>query len=167
MPTSPARPRPTFAQFAAIRRYQPTLSFAPDGAEIVYSTNISGQFNLWRQSSAGGYPQQLTFYADEAVRAASWAPGRETVLYTADQQGDEFHQLYLIPARGGVPVALTNAPQVQHYLATPAWSADGSAIAYCGNDRAPTDMDVLVRDMDSGEVRRLLAGGAWYQPVAW
>jgi len=31
-----------------VRRYQPTLSFSPDGSEIAYSTNMSGQFKNWR-----------------------------------------------------------------------------------------------------------------------
>lgn len=36
-----------FEQFTAVRRYQPTLAFSPDGGEVAYSTNTSGQFNLW------------------------------------------------------------------------------------------------------------------------
>ena len=46
----------TFEQFSAIRRYQPSLSLSPDGSDVAYITNTSGQFNLWRQSTAGGYP---------------------------------------------------------------------------------------------------------------
>ena len=42
------RSRYTFDQFTAIRRYQGTLAFAPDGDEIAYSVNTSGQYNLWR-----------------------------------------------------------------------------------------------------------------------
>jgi dipeptidyl aminopeptidase/acylaminoacyl peptidase len=159
--------RPTFAQFAAVRRYSPTLSFSPDGGEVAYSTNTSGQFNLWRQPSAGGYPHQLTFYTDETVRQVEWSPDGQTILYTADQHGDEFHQLHVIPARGGVAAQLTNAPGVQHYLADVAWSPDGRWIAYAGNDRSPTDQDVLIQEVASGEVRRLIAREGLFQPVAW
>ena len=165
--STPTTCRYTFEQFTAIRRYQPTLSFSPDGSEIAYVTNTSGQFNLWRQSSAGGYPHQLTTFDDQSVRRVAWSPDGQTILFTADRDGDEFHQLYRIPARGGWPEPLTDAPQVQHYLASvDAWSPDGRAIAYAGNDREPTDQDVLVRDLDLPEASRPLAGGGYYYAEA-
>ena len=166
--TTPAARRYTFEQFTAVRRYQPTLSFSPDGGEIAYVTDTSGQFNLWRQSSAGGYPRQLTTYADQSVRRAHWAPGGETILFTADRAGDEFHQLYRLPARGGWPDPLTQAHQVQHHLASEgAWSPDGRSIAFAGNDREPADQDVLIRDLDTGATHRPLAGGGYYFAAAW
>jgi len=164
----PDTSRYTFEQFTAIRRYQPTLSFSPDGSEIAYVTNTSGQFNLWRQSSAGGYPHQLTTFEHQSVRRIAWSPDGQTILFTADRHGDEFHQLYPIPARGGWPEPLTGAPKAQHYLASvDAWSPDGRAIAYAGNDREPSDQDVLVRDLGLPEVVRPLAGGGYYFADAW
>ena len=162
------RPRYDFAQFTAVRRYQPALSFSPDGAEIAYSTNTSGQFNLWRQSTSGGYPHQLTLFTEEAVREIAWSPDAESILFTADRQGDEFTQLYLIPVRGGRPRPLTDRPGVQFHLAAlDPWSPDGRTIAYGGNDRSPTDQDVIVRDVAGAETGRPLAGDGFYHPVAW
>src|SRR5688572_18993087 len=118
--------RYAFDQFTAIRRYQPTLAFAPDGSEIAYSTNTSGQFNVWRQPSDGGYPRQLTLYTEKAVRDIAWSPDGETILFSADEHGDEFYQLYTVPQRGGQPEAFVSEPDVQHYLADGgAWSPDG------------------------------------------
>jgi dipeptidyl aminopeptidase/acylaminoacyl peptidase len=159
--------RYVFDQFTAVRRYQPTLAFSPDGSEVAYSTNISGQFNLWRQSSDGGYPHQLTTFEDRTVREIAWSPDGQTILFTADRDGDEFHQLYLMPARGGWPRQVTNAGAVQHYLATEPWSPNGRTISYAGNDREPADQDVVLRDVAGGEAGRPLAGDATYFPVAW
>jgi dipeptidyl aminopeptidase/acylaminoacyl peptidase len=164
----PVARRYTFEQFMAIRRYQPTLSFSPDGSEVAYVTNTSGQFNLWRQSSGGGYPHQLTTFEDQSVRHVAWSPDGQTILFTADREGDEFHQVYRIPARGGWPEPLTDAPEAQHYLASvDAWSPDGRAVAYAGNDREPTEQDVLVRDLDLPEASRPLAGSGDYFVEAW
>lgn len=58
------RPRHRFEQYLAQRRYQPTLSLTPDGSEIASVVDTSGQFNLWRQSTDGGYPHQLTTFDD-------------------------------------------------------------------------------------------------------
>lgn len=160
-------PRPTFEQFAAVRRYQPALTFSPDGSEVAYVVNTSGQFNLWRQRSAGGFPHQLTLFSDQAVREAAWSPDGERIVITADRDGDEFKQLYVIPAKGGQPEPLTDAPQVRHALASQPWSPDDRSLAYAGNDREPTDQDVLIRDMGGAEVGRLMAGGGLYYPATW
>jgi dipeptidyl aminopeptidase/acylaminoacyl peptidase len=162
-----ARSRYAFEQFTAIRRYQPTLTFSPDGGEIAYVVNTSGQFNLWRQSSAGGFPHQLTLFHDQAVRDAAWSPDGQSIVFTADREGDEFKQLYTIPPRGGRPAPLTDAPGVRHELASQPWSPDGRSLAYAGNDREPTDQDVLIRDMAGAEVGRPVAGEASFFPVAW
>ncbi len=165
---TPNTRRYTFEQFTAIRRYQPTLSFSSNGSEIAYVTNTSGQYNLWRQSSTGGYPHQLTTFDDQSVRRVAWSPDGQTILFTADRDGDEFHQLYRIPARGGWPEPLTDAPQAQHYLSSvDAWSPDGRAVAYAGNDREPSDQDILVRDLDLPEPSRPLSGGGYYFADAW
>ena len=151
-----------FEQFTAVRRYQPTLTFSPDGGEVAYSTNTSGQFNLWRQSSDGGYPHQLTVYSEEAVREVAWSPDGETILFTADRQGDEFRQVYLIPARGGRPVPLTAAPQAQFNLASEPWSPDGRSIAwvqmrFTGGDVAFQVIPTLWRRSVTGGTPRRIA----------
>ena len=156
--------RPAFEQFTAIRRFQPTLAFSPDGSEIAYSVNTSGQFNLWRQSSDGGYPYQLTLSAGQSVRTVAWSPDGETIAFTADNDGDEFTKIYEIPVGGGVPAPVAVKDQVQHFLQ--GWSPDGKHLAYAANDRVPTDQDVIVRDTASGDERCLMEGGL-LEPVVW
>ncbi|HUG13774.1 MAG TPA: S9 family peptidase [Thermomicrobiales bacterium] len=166
-PRTQRRSEYTFEQFAAARRYQPALSFSPDGAEIAYSTNTSGQFNLWRQSSAGGYPHQLTTFTEQAVRDIAWSPDGATIVFTADRQGDEYSQVYRIPARGGWPEQLTDALDAQHHLADQPWSPDGSMILYNGNDRDPTDQDVLAQNVETGETRRVMQAGGMLVGLSW
>ena len=99
--------QPTFEQFAAMRRYGGntgySLAWSPDSIEIAYVTNISGQFNVWKQPAAGGYPVQLTFFEDRSARNVAWSPDGETLLFNSDVDGNEFHQLFTIPASGGAP----------------------------------------------------------------
>ena len=80
--------RPTFDQFTAIRRYQGALAFSPDGSEVAYSVNTSGQFNLWRQSSDGGFPHQVTLSGAQAVRDIAWSPdGAGPALHRGQRRG--------------------------------------------------------------------------------
>ncbi len=169
--SSAARPLYTFNQFAAIRRYftnaGATLTWSPDSQWLAYITNISGQFNLWKQPAAGGYPIQLTQFGNRIARTGAWSPDGRHILLSVDYQGDEYHQLYLVPARGGEPVQLTNAPHVQHYIEGNPWSPNGRWIAYAANDRSAAHMDVVLRDMRTGATRRVLAGDGLFYPEAW
>ncbi|CAN5812116.1 S9 family peptidase [soil metagenome] len=158
----------TFADFAAVISYGSSLSFSPDGSEIAYSCNASGQFNLWVRPVAGGEARQLTDYTDNAVRELSWSPDGSQILYTADTKGDEKHQLYLIDPAGGGATALTARPDVQYFLADlNPWSPDSQYIAYAGNDREATAQDTIVRELPTGEDERPLMDGRIYEPVGW
>jgi dipeptidyl aminopeptidase/acylaminoacyl peptidase len=161
----------TFNQFASIRRYftnaGATLIWSPDSKWLAYITNISGQFNLWKQPADGGYPIQLTLFGNRIARTGAWSPDGEHILLSVDYQGDEYHQLYLVPARGGEPKQLTRDSRVQHLIESDAWSPNGRYIAYAANDRSPAHMDVLVRDMRTGKSTRLLAGNGLFYPETW
>jgi dipeptidyl aminopeptidase/acylaminoacyl peptidase len=160
------RPPPRFEQFFAIRRFQPALAFTPDGRRILFVTDTSGQFNLWRVSVAGGRQQQLTAFDANTVRSVAPAPDGKTIVLTADQDGDEFHQIYGLPATGGWPEQWTDAPQVQHFVHSESWSRDGSGLAFAANARVPTDMDVWIRD-DNGGVRKVFGGDMFAFPASW
>jgi dipeptidyl aminopeptidase/acylaminoacyl peptidase len=143
------------------------MAWSPDSRELAYATNISGQFNLWKQPAKGGYPIQLTFYNDHAVRMLAWSPDGETILYMADLHGNEFHQLYTITARGGTPVQLTTVPDAIHRISSGAWSPDGRYIAYASNEANRRNVGVVIRDMQSGEVVPLIEDEGTFFPAGW
>ncbi len=151
-----------FEQFAATRLYTPVVAYSPDGKQIAHVNNATGQFNLWTVPSGGGYPRQLTTFSDNTVRGVTWAPDGSSLVFMADQNGDEQHQLYSIPARGGWHTALTQNLAVQHNVNE--FSRDGRWLAYAANDQHPANMDVILRDMHSGELRRPLPSGKLYFP---
>ena len=135
------------------------MALSPDGSQVAYSSNADGQYNLWRQPADGGEPVRLTGYTEQSVRELAWSPDGDSIVYTADRHGDEFHQIFRIPAGGGTPEPLTDSAKVQHHLAAKnPFSPDGRLLAFAANDRTPTDQDVLVRDLATGEVRRLQHG---------
>ncbi|HEX4745555.1 MAG TPA: S9 family peptidase [Gaiellaceae bacterium] len=157
---------PRFEQFFAVRRLQSlsNLAFSPDGAQIAYSTDASGQFNLWTQPSQGGWPTQLTTFEDRAVRWIRWLPGGD-ILFFADTGGNEKYQLYRIGGRGGWPERITKHDDVQY---TPGEvSPDGRLCSFSGNERSRTDMDVMVYDTTTGETRVALAGEGWFNAGQW
>ena len=158
---------PLFEQFMAVRRFSGGLAFSNDGAHIYFISNISGQFNLWRVPVEGGWPDQLTAFADETVRFISVSPVDGTIAIGADTDGDEFHQLYLLDPDGGWPEKITDEPQVQHFIGGDAWSPDGTKLAYSANARTPSDMEIWIRDLDSGETRPVFGEGMYAFPGGW
>lgn len=154
-------------QFFAVRRYLGNLAFSPQGDSLTYCTDTSGQFNLWQQPAGGGWPSQRTLFEERSVRTFAWSWDGSNLYFLADANGDEFYQLYQLPASGGWPDALTDRPQVQFHLAPEAVSPDGSRLAFSGNERVPTDVDVLIRDLATGEQRTVLAGGGYYNAAGW
>ncbi|MFO1372982.1 MAG: S9 family peptidase, partial [Candidatus Competibacteraceae bacterium] len=82
-----------------------------------------------------------------------------------DQNGDEMHQMYLLPARGGWAQPITNAMEAQHYVAD--WSPDSRTLAYAANDREPTNMDVILHDITTGDTRRPMPQGKQMYAISW
>jgi len=87
-------------QFFAVRRFSSVLAFTADGMHLLFASNMSGQFNLWRVPVEGGWPAQLTSFTDETVRGVGVSPTDGRIVLCADHDGDEFHQLYMLDPDG-------------------------------------------------------------------
>ena len=156
-----------FEQFMAYRRFSAGLSFSADGKSVYFVSNMSGQFNLWRVSVDGGWPTQLTAFTDDTVRTVGVSSRDGSIVFCADHDGDEFHQIYLVDAGGGWAEKITDDAQVQHFVDGGSFSPDGSKLAYAANARTPTDMEIWVRDLESGEVRSVFGEGLFSFPGGW
>lgn len=155
-----------FARYYAVRTHIGPIAFAPDITQVAYITNTSGQFNIWRQSVNGGWPSQVTTFEDESARSLIWTPDG-AIIGAADHAGGEQYDLFAVPAQGGVVRYLTDRPDAQYELSEESLSPDGRYLVYSGNDRTPTDGDVLIRDMRTGETRRALANGHYNVAINW
>ncbi|HZC30124.1 MAG TPA: S9 family peptidase [Gaiellaceae bacterium] len=146
-----------FEDYYAFRRFFPVAELTPDG-DVLFVTNRSGQFNLWRVGVDGGEPEQLTTFADHSVRGVA-VRNDGAILFIADRDGDEFHQIYRIPAGGGAPEQLTDRDEVQHQIAGGSWAHDGTRFTFAGNLRTPTDSEIFVQRVGDEEPRYLYGEG--------
>ncbi|MGI8333625.1 prolyl oligopeptidase family serine peptidase [Actinomadura scrupuli] len=155
-PTPPA-PRadlpPHYRDFVPGQRFQPSLALSPDGTQVAYSSNASGQFDLWVHPLTGGSPRRLTQHTGQAVRQIAWTPDGAGLVFTADTAGDEQYQIYRVPAGGGPSEPITDAPGQHEFRGSP-FDGQGRRMAYTANDRDPTVQDLIVHDLVTGERQR-------------
>ena len=158
--------RAEFDRYFAYRTYFGNLALSPDGHEVAYIVNTSGQFNIWRQPITGGWATQVSTFERESVRAVLWAPSGD-LIGIADTDGNEQFQLFTIPAQGGAARFLTDRQDVQFLLSEQSLSPDGRYLAYSGNDREPTDADIQVLALETGESSRVLSNGRYNAVGSW
>jgi len=166
---------PAFEQFYSVRRFAnlSNLSFSPDGEELSFVHDGSGQMNLWRQpalhpprsagGTRGGEATQLTHLVDDAVRHHVWTPFG--FVLGVDHQGGEQWQLHRLPASGGTPENLTRRDDVQCQVGR--LHPDGEQLTFSGNLARPSDVGVHLLHVRDGEHHPLVEDQGTYAPGPW
>lgn len=142
-------------------------AWSPDGQEIVFTSDISGRFNLWKVRASGGWPIQLT-QSDDREYNAVWSPDGKWIVYQQDHAGDELFDLYAISSTGGQAINLTNTSTIREQ--GPRWSPNGRTIAFSYKAQDATQYDIALLDWNTRKVRKLTderqIGYSW-NAVAW
>ena len=118
-------------------------SWSPDGKEIVITTNFTGRFNLWKVSSAGGWPIQL-LQSDDRQFNPFWSRDGKWIVFQQDVGGHEVYDLYTVPSSGGQPMNLSNTPNISEN--NPRFSYDGSMLAYTVKPEDSSVINIAVMD---------------------
>ncbi len=74
--------------------------FSHDEKKVLLTSDQTGVFNVYSVPFKGGDTKQLTKSKKSMARAVSYFPNDNRVLYTADNQGDELHHLYVLRTNG-------------------------------------------------------------------
>jgi len=133
-----------FGQGYSIERYlnmrsasSPTLS--TDGKRLAFLTNITGTSQIWMMDAAGGYPEQITSYADN-IGFVEWSPAGNGLIFGKARGGDENTQFFWMSNDGSQIKELTSDPKTRFNFGE--ISDDGARIYYTSNKRDKTFFDV-------------------------
>lgn len=95
-------------------------SLSPDGNAIAYSSDRSGNFEIYVKPLVPGARElQLTSDGEQNFQPA-WSPDGKLIAYYSKNRGG----IWIIPASGGVSKQITESGSY------PAWAPDGSVIAF-------------------------------------
>ncbi|MDA2924270.1 serine/threonine-protein kinase [Acidobacteria bacterium AH-259-L09] len=102
--------------------------FSPDGKRIAFSSNRSGNSEIWLCDADGSNPEQLTFFG--GAGSPRWSPDGRQIAFDSAQEGNK--DIYLLAVEGGLPRRLTTETSAD---VRPSWSKDGHWI-YFGSNRS-------------------------------
>lgn len=85
-------------------------AWSADGTQIFVSTNLSGRFNIWRIDAGGSWPVRLT-QSDEVQSGIVTSRDGQYVYFEQDVGGNEYADVFRVPANGGTVQNLTNTPE--------------------------------------------------------
>jgi Tol biopolymer transport system component len=107
-------------------RSELNAQFSPDGSRIVFESMRSGTQELWVADQDGRNALQLTSWNGSLGGTPAWSPDGQSIAFdlrNEDGRGD----VYVMAARGGAPVRLTDHPADD---LVPSWSRDGQSIYF-------------------------------------
>ena len=138
-------------------------SWSPDGTRISYTARapeyFSGKLNVLKFDPAKGQAaaDPVTLYTSPtdrgggwSIRKAQWSPDGRTLAVVLQDSG--WDNVYLIPASGGAPKALTHG---EYEDTNPVFSPDGKSLAIVSSRRNLEESDIWIVPVDDLAPRQL------------
>jgi dipeptidyl aminopeptidase/acylaminoacyl peptidase len=143
------------------------LAISPDNRTLAFIADLgAGTFSAWTIRK-GGTPTPALGVDGAALRSLSWSK-RGDLIGAADRGGTELHQLYVARSDERVEkLSWSDGERVQRLLSWNATSPDGKRVAFSSNARQPTDMDIVVEDVETATERALVTGPNWFVAGGW
>ena len=145
------------------------VSWSPDAQQLVFASNVDGDYDLYLVQITGGNPTALT-NNDANDRDPAWSPMENVIAFASDQATPSELEIWRINPNGQNLKRLTEA---ENSSFAPAWSPDGESIVFLSNRRQNTDVFVMTAD-GTGEralivrdVPREERDPAWSRDGAW
>ena len=147
-------------------------SWLPDGRALLFRRSTGGRRStIWQMGPRGENPV-LRFAPPHPPLYQSFAPDQRRIAYAAilSPTGDTDRGIFTLPVGGGEPTTLFDVPGA--YDSAPAWSPDGTQIAFESNAdvsgaNPEGDMELWVMRADGARPTQLTRNAAHDEGPAW
>jgi Tol biopolymer transport system component len=152
------------------------MGWAPDGKGLLFASDRMGSRGLWRLPFSDGKPQGAPelLRAEFAARAIPVGITQAGALYYATSGTQDRFKIQVAEIDFATGKLLSGPKDLsQDYLesnALPEWSPDGRQLSYKsvrGPAQRPTHEVVVIRSIDTGQVRELYPKLAYFGPMMW
>ena len=110
--------------FLADATYKGWPQFSPDGAQVVFESLLSHDYNIWTANTDGSNLTQITTVGGEYP---TWSPDGEWILYSNLESGN--YDLFIIKSDGSQEAdKVMDTKDANEVRAS--WSSDGKSIIY-------------------------------------
>ena len=133
------------------RELQP--DYSPDGSKVAFTSNRSGELEVWIAGADGSNPVQLTTQGARPT-APRWSPDGRRIAFAKRPGGNT--DVYVVDAQGGAPKRLTTSPGND---ASAYWSRDGRWIYFGSNRTGRNEVWKIASDGSSPEAQLTHHGG--------
>ena len=121
--------------------------WSPDGSQIAFISDRSGNWDIWVMEPDGTNPRQLTTDpADD--KGIGWSPDGRCIAFHSDRSGN--WDIWTMDADGTHPRQQTHDPATDSF---PDWSPDGRFIAF--QSMRSDNWDIWVTGVGVSELRQL------------
>lgn len=132
---------------------------SPNGVSIAYRSNLTGVPQVWVLDIGTGQSRQLTF--GNGVTFFRWAPDSLSLIYGADNDGNEQEAYYKVSADGSDETLLLPASE-GGFRSFGGISTDGKTAVFASTERNGIDFDIYTADLETAETVRVLEGTFGY-----
>ena len=122
--------------------------WSPDGKQIIFTAFKGFLTDIWVMDADGGNQRKLTNH-EASERDPDWSPDGTRIAFYSNRDGiwnrnpNDNWEIYVMEADGANPINLTNNPAWDSH---PAWSPDGTRIAFDSNREGNTEVYVMNAD---------------------